>query len=155
MNNARQGWTMLFFLIVISILLLLATNGFKIASTVALTARMRYCYHQEQRLIEGLLTYGIYLCNENKALLLSWGTHKTQTMYLTFNPWPSHATVSTLGSYNGTLTITSQKGSLYLSANMTKNTSAIMTGQCILRAKDLKNPLGKLVVSGWSTKAGG
>ena len=89
MSNARQGWNILIFLIVMTIVMLLATNGFKIASNLFLTSRMRYRYHQELRLCEGLLIYGIEVCNENRVLLLAWGMQQSQTMYLNFNSWPS------------------------------------------------------------------
>ena len=155
MKPDRQGWTLLIFLIMISVLVLLSTNGFKIASSMAATAKMRYHSHQEARLIEGLLAYGIAVCNENKLLLLKWGAEESQTMYLQFNQWPSQSTIAALGQYNGAITITSQKGSLYIGANLGKNESAVMTGQCTLKLMDTRNPSRGLVVSGWSIKAGG
>jgi len=155
MNHDRQGWTLLIFLIVISLLVLLSTNGFKIASSMAVTARMRYRNHQESRLLEGLLTYGIAVCNDNKLLLLKWGAEKSQTMYLQFNQWPSQSTIAAIGRYSGAITITSQKGSLYVGANLSNNENAVMTGQCMLKPIDTRNPSRGLVVSGWNIKAGG
>ncbi len=149
MSKTRQGWTLLFFLIVISILTLLASNEFKISLTMASAARTRYRHHQELRLLEGLFTYGIHLCNENKALLFSWGAHTSQTMYLTFDPWPSRGTVALFGAYKGLLIITSQEGSINLVAQISRNGSLSMSGNCALRPLDPKNPNGGLLVGGW------
>jgi hypothetical protein len=134
--------------------MLLAANGFKISSMMMASARMRYRYRQELRLIEGLLAYGIHLCNENKKVLMLWGAHKSQTMYLSFDPWPAGSVVNILGKYSGFLSITSQEGSLYLDTTMTKNNSTIMTGQCIMRMSDPKDFQSALVVSNWLTKVG-
>ena len=149
MNRGTQGWTMLIFLVIISLLVLLATNGFRIASTMMVTARMRYRRHQEVLLLDGLLTYGIQVCDANKALLLAWGAQKSQTMALSFNPWPSQQTVSALGRYIGSLTITSNKGVLFLGAQMSRDNAQSVSGSCILRSRDVKNPKGQLLVSGW------
>lgn len=149
MSSARQGWNILIFLIMMTIIMLLANNGYKIASNLFMTSRMRYRYHQELRLIEGLLTYGIQLCNENRVLLLSWGLQKSQTMYLNFNRWPSCHAESTFGPHSGYITITSYKGILHLGAQMSRIKDPIMAGHCDLRARDPKNTKGDLLVSGW------
>lgn len=154
MKFVCQGWAMFFFLIVISIVMLFVTNGFKISSMMMASARMRYCYRQELHMLEGLLTYGIHFCNENKKVLILWGVYKSQTMSMSFDPWPASSLVTLLGRYYGLLSITSQEGSLYLNAIMTKNNRIVMTGQCIMRMNDPKDFQSNLVISDWRTKVG-
>ncbi len=155
MNSSGQGSTILFFLIMMALVLILATNGFKIASNISNMARMRYAYQQELRLAEGLLTYGIHLCNENRMLLISWGMKKSQTLYLDFYPWPSPTAAVSFGAYQGLLTITSDNGRLYLGAHMTKNKMPIISGQCVLRPLDPRYPQKELMLTGWKMNAGG
>jgi hypothetical protein len=147
----KPGWNILIFLIVMTIVMLMGTNCFKIASNLFMTSRMRYRYHQEVRLLEGLMAYGIQVCHENRSILLPWGAQKSQTMYMNFNPWPSSETQSIFGAHTGYITITSENGMLHLNAQLSRKNELIMAGACDVRSRDTKNPQGQVRVTNWQS----
>ena len=149
MNIQRQGWNVLIFLIILSIGMLIATNCFKIAINLRTTSRLRYRYHQEIRLLEGLLTYGVTICSENRSCLFSWGACHAQSMYMNFNPWPSEQLKDIVGRYSGLLTITSQKGIVHLHAQLYSHNLLKMSASCDISPVDTKNLQGKICVIHW------
>lgn len=150
MARASHGWNIIIFLLVMTIVVLLATNCFNIASHMYMTSRMRYRHHQEVRLLEGLLKYGIHICNGNKELLLRWGAHEPQTMYLDFNTWPSKSSQFLLGNHAGVVHITSEKGIIHVYAQLLKENKYSLSGSCDLKLLDTKKPQGCLYVINWS-----
>ena len=149
MAQAKHGWNIIMFLIVLTIVVLFVSNCFNIATHLSMTARMRYKYHQEERLLEGLLKYGIQLCSENKETLLRWGLQKTQTMQLDFDVWPATVMQPLLGNHAGSVSITSEQGALHINAYLFKNHKRSLAGSCDLHPLNLKNPKGPLSISHW------
>jgi hypothetical protein len=134
--------------------MLLATNCFKIATHLLQASRMRYHYHQEVRLLEGLLTYGIHVCAENRALLLPWGMHESQTMDLNFDPWPSPEATQMFGAHAGYISISSEKGILHLKAQLLHDNKMSMAGSCDLVPRDPKNLQGAMRIVNWHLDSG-
>ena len=149
MNTHKQGWNIIIFLVIMTIVVVLATNSFKIASHLLVSSRSRCHYHQEARLLEGLITYGIQLCSENKKQLISWGLQEPQTMFVHFDTWPSEETQQLFGLHAGDLNILSDRGVLYLNAHLYKNKIASLSGGCELMARDPKNLQGAMRIVHW------
>lgn len=141
-------------LTMMSILLVCVANNFKNALTLHATCRARYRYQQELHLLEGLMTYGVELCQHNRLTLIPWGSKQAAHMTVTLDSWPSRDVVPELGSHSGSLVVTSSQGILTVAATLFRTKKELMRGSFVLRVHNPHDPSMKLVLDSWTTTRG-
>jgi hypothetical protein len=131
----KTGSLLVVFLLVNSLLLVLAVASWYSLTQMRIFAHARCQVIKEQALVDGLLRSAVTSILQDANVCLN-AQYEDQSWSLVFDPWPTRELVDRIGCYRGIVEISIAKKTWQIRASLMKNSIVKRQGSCSVQILD-------------------